>query len=111
GMRLAAGALAEVVVLPGIEKARAGAATAPAGLPRAARRDSQLLPVGVVRLRQVHAEGGAEGHVRARLPIKPLAFAADFPAALALPGLPRQEVLEVGVVVVGAADAAALHAE
>jgi hypothetical protein len=60
----------------------------------------------------VHAHGGAEGDVRSRLSIKPLAFATYFPAALALTGLPRQEVFEIEVIVVAAAiDASTFHAQ
>jgi hypothetical protein len=46
------------------------------------------------------------------LSIKPLAFAAYFPAALALTGLPRQEVFEIEVIVVAAAiDASTFHGQ
>jgi len=109
-MGAAAGALAGVRAAFQPEQARADTAATPARLARAARHDAQFLPVHVVVLRQVQATRGAEGDVVPGLPIQPLALTTDFPAALSLAGLPRQEILEIGVVVVTATDAAALNA-
>jgi hypothetical protein len=84
-MPLAAGALAKVVVFRP-EQARPGAAATPASPPAP--------PVMTCNSFQ-------------------LKFATYFPAALALTGLPRQEVFEIEVIVVAAAaiDASTFHAQ